>query len=219
MTNISLINGDSLAELKAMEDNSIDLILTDPPYGINIAKKGSLSIKGSSTKSNTFKPSEWDSCIPHAEYFKEMQRVAKNLIVWGGNYFTEFLPPKSCWLVWYKKDGLPAKTFADCEMAWTSFNKPSRVFNSRWHGFIRDSKEERYAHPTQKPLDLMKWCLENYTKEGDLVMDCFMGTGTTGVACVELKRKFIGIEIDCDYFKIAQDRINITIENKERELF
>jgi len=202
-----VLQGDCLELMKSMPDKSIDLIITDPPYGLGIAKKGSLSIKGSSNAKRTFTPSEWDTFIPTQEYFDEVIRISKNQIIWGGNYFAHLLPATQCYLVWWKKDGLPRGTFADCEVAWTSFKKPAQVYNSRWHGFIRDSKEERVAHPTQKALDVMKWCIDEFSEPGDTIFDPFMGSGTTGVAAKELNRQFIGIDISQEYVDIAEDRI------------
>lgn len=194
--------------LPVFKDNEIDLIVTDPPYGLNIAKTGCLSIKGVSNKRREFKASDWDKKIPDKKHFNEMIRVSKNQIIFGGNYFTQHLSPSKCWLIWYKKEGLPAKYFADCELIWTSFNKPSRVFSSRWHGFIRDSKEERQPHLTQKPLDLMKWIIENYSNEDDLILDPYAGSGSTLEACKILNRKYIGFEINNDYYNICLKRLN-----------
>jgi len=202
-----IINDDCLNYLKTLEDKSIDLIVTDPPYGIGIAKKTTLSIKGASDSKKEFAQKEWDSFIPTKEYFDEMIRVSKNQIIWGGNYFAHLLPPTSCYLVWWKKDGLPRGTFADCELAWTSFKKPAQVYNSRWHGFIRDSKEKRVAHPTQKALDVMRWCIEEFSKEGDLILDAFAGSGTVAVACKDLNRNYIMIEKDVEYISIIEERL------------
>ncbi len=202
-----IYQGDCLDVMKQIPDKSIDLVLTDPPYGIGIANKITLSIKGSSSKIREFNKKDWDGFIPTKEYFDEIIRISKNQIIFGGNYFAHLLPPTSCYLVWWKKDGLPRGTFADCELAWTSFNKPAQVYNSRWHGFIRDSKEERVNHPTQKALDVIQWAVEEFSKEGDTILDCFIGSGTTAVACKNTNRNFIGIEKDEEYCKIAEERL------------
>jgi DNA modification methylase len=110
-------------------------------------------------------------------------------------------------LVWYKKDGLRPLSFADCEIAWTSFNRNSMVYNCRWHGFIRDSREERTGHPNPKALEVLKWCVNEFSNENDIIMDPFVGSGTTLVACEELNRKWIGIEIEEKYCEIAKQRI------------
>lgn len=162
----TVLHGDCLEMMKQIPDKSIDLVLTDPPYGIGIANKTSLSIKGASDSKKEFSKKEWDTFVPTKEYFDEMIRISKNQIIFGGNYFAHLLPPTSCYLVWWKKDGLPRGTFADCELAWSSFKQPAQVYNSRWHGFIRDSKEDRYAHPTQKALDVIQWAVEQFSAEG-----------------------------------------------------
>jgi site-specific DNA-methyltransferase (adenine-specific) len=199
---MQLIHGDCLPELIKMPDKSVDLCLTDPPYGLKIAVRGKIGGGG-----RHFTPKQWDSSMPRPEYFYEMRRVAKNLIVWGGNYFTAHLEPSRGWLVWYKNAGLPTLSFADCEMAWTSFDCNARVFNCRHRGFIKDSKETQYPVPTQKALAVFKWCLELFSKEGDTILDPFMGSCTTGVACALLKRNFIGIERDKEYYDMARKRV------------
>lgn len=198
---------DSLEYMKSLPDKSIDLIVTDPPYGIGIAKNGVVGGGKVNGKVRTFSKVSWDNQIPDPEYFEEILRVSKNQIIWGGNYFLDYLSATRCMLIWWKRDGLPRRTFADCEIAWTSFNRNAMVYNSRWDGFIRDSKEPKVAHPTQKALDVMKWCISEFSEEGDTVFDPFMGSGTTGVAAKELNREFIGIDINQEYVDIAKDRI------------
>jgi site-specific DNA-methyltransferase (adenine-specific) len=163
---MQLIHGDCLPEMMKMADKSVDLVLTDPPYGLKMAHRGKIG-------GRKFTPKQWDSCMPKPEYFYEMRRVAKNLIIWGGNYFTAHLDPSRGWLVWYKNDKLPTLTFADCELAWTSFDCNARIFNCRHRGFIKDSKETQWPFPTQKALAVMKWCFELFSNEGDTVLDPF----------------------------------------------
>ena len=137
-----------------------------------------------------------------------MIRISKNQIIFGGNYFTAHLPPSSCWLVWDKDNA--ESFFADCELAWTSFPKAVRKFKWRWFGMLQEqmgaNKEYRF-HPTQKPLELMKWCIENYSKESNLIFDGFLGSGSTILAAKYLKRNFIGIEISKEYCEIAESRL------------
>ena len=141
------------------------------------------------------------------EVFVEMLRVGSRHVFWGGNYFAHILPPSNAWLVWHKNDGLPSLQFSDCEMAWTSCGTKSMVFNCRHRGFVKDSKETPVAHPAQKALEVMKWCIELFSKPGDTILDPFMGSGTTGVACSMLGRHFIGIERDPEYWQMAKRRI------------
>ena len=110
-------------------------------------------------------------------------------------------------LVWYKRDGLPIRTFADAEIAWTSFDKNTQVFNCRWDGFIRDSKEEKYNHPTQKALEVFEWCVKEFSNEDDIILDPYIGTGTTAVAALKNNRQFIGYELEKEYYNIALRRL------------
>lgn len=201
-----LILGNCLDTLVKLPDKSVDLVVTDPPYGIGVAKNGHIW----DTK---FTPKKWDNAIPPKVYFDEMLRVSKRQVIWGGNHFTHYLPPSRCWLVWWKNDGLPCGTFADCELAWTSFDKPAQVFNSRWRGFVRDSKEPRVGHPTQKALEVMKWCIASFSKPGDTVLDPFLGSGTTAVAAKILGRRYIGIEQDEEYVAMARERLRYANDN------
>jgi site-specific DNA-methyltransferase (adenine-specific) len=197
---MTIIHGDCLDYLRSLPDNAIDLLLTDPPYGIDIAKRGYV---GNGTN---FSKKAWDSKRPTQEYFFEMLRVSRNQIIWGGNYFADYLPPSRCWLVWYKRDNLPVLSFADCELAWTSFDRTAMVFNCRWYGFVKDSREKK-MHPAQKALAVMEWCIEEFSHEGHTILDPFLGTGSTGVAAKRLGRSFIGIERDREYVALAHERL------------
>ncbi len=199
-----IIHGDCINYLRNLPTKSIDLVVTDPPYGVNIASRGRIG------NGKVFAQKSWDKETPSAEYFHEIRRVSKNQIIWGGNYFTDHLPRSRCWLVWHKKDGLPRNTFADCELAWTSFDRNSLVFNCRWAGFVRDSREERVAHPTQKALAVMKWCIEEFSAPLDTILDPYLGSGTTAVAAKLLGRTFVGIERDAEYIAIAKQRLRVT---------
>ncbi|MGE0236069.1 DNA-methyltransferase [Methylocystis sp.] len=202
-----IILGNCLDTLVRLPDKSIDLLCTDPPYGIGISKRGQIGT------GRPFTPKRWDTSAPPKAYFDEMRRVSKAQIIWGGNYFANMLPASRCWLVWWKNDGLPCHTFADCEIAWTSFDKNAQVFNSRWRGFVRDSKEPRVGHPTQKALEVMKWCIASFSKPGDTVIDPFLGSGTTAVAAKLLGRNFIGVEQDEEYVAMARQRLRHVNDN------
>lgn len=210
---IELICGDCLVEMKKIPDKSIDLVLTDPPYGKQWAR-GKNGIGVLKDKNEKFENVAWDSKIPTKEVFNEMFRISKNQIIFGGNYFTDFLLPSNCWIVWDKLGDLKLGTqipFAHCELAWTSLNKTVKKYTLRSQGFIKDTKDIR-VHPTQKPSELFKWIIKDFSHKGESILDCFMGSGTTGVAAKELGRNFIGIEISPEYFKIAKKRIANTQE-------
>lgn len=216
--------GDCLELMKELPDNSIDLVLTDPPYGIGIGDKvggdkpfGNKRKK--STGKNTIKAKEQisfnDSTIPEKETFNEMFRISKHQIIFGGNYFLDYLPSTSCMIVWDKDN---SGNFADCELAWTSFNSAVRMFKFRWNGMLQEdmkNKEER-VHPTQKPIPLFKWILENYSNEGDLILDPFLGSGTTLRACRETNRNGIGFEKEAKYEPIIRKRIMADIPSLDR---
>jgi site-specific DNA-methyltransferase (adenine-specific) len=202
-----IVQGDCLDIMRQYPDNYFDICITDPPYGIKVGgKKGQIGggSKGSPTKA--YGEQTWDKKRLTKEYFDEMLRISKNQIIWGGNYYLDYVPRTRCMLVWYKRDRLPVNSFADCEIAWTSFDKNSMVFNCRWFGFIRDSREAR-IHPTQKALELMKWCVCEFTKEGDKIIDPFLGSGTTMQAAKELGRECLGIEINPGYVEAARRRL------------
>lgn len=203
-----IINADCLDILRELPDKCVDLVLTDPPYGIGING----SVGGGSFRAATkkCKKCSWDEKIPDKVYFNEIFRISKNQIIFGGNYFIENLKNTRCMLVWYKREGLPQRTFADAEIAWTSFDKNTKVYSIRWDGFIRDSKEPQEEHPTQKPLKLFEMILRDYSNENDLVLDCFSGSGTTAIACNNLNRRFICIEKDKEYWHKSVERLEIT---------
>lgn len=198
--------GDCMDYMRDMPDNSIDLVLTDPPYGINAAINGGIGGGSKRGKVKDCKPSNWDEEIPTKELFNEIFRVSKNQIIWGGNYFISHLKNTRCMITWYKRDGLPERSFADSELAWTSFDKNSKVYNLRWDGFIRDSNDTKELHPTQKPTELFKKCLNDFIKKG-IVLDCFSGSGTTALACHDLGLDFICIEKDEDYHAASVKRL------------
>lgn len=197
MSNVTLHLGDCLDFMRSMPDKSVDAVITDPPYGIGVTKMTLGNGKNKIYRGE----SEWD-VLPPAEVFREMERVSRFRVFWGGNYFANTLPASRCWLVWDKHTG--SNTFADCELAWTNFDGVVKMFSRAWVGSNAKDTQQR-VHPTQKPVDLMKWCIE--LSKAETVLDPFMGSGTTGVACSRLGRNFIGCEIDPTYFAIAERRI------------
>jgi len=202
----TIYNEDCLETMKIMPDNYVECILTDPPYGIG-ESAGKNKSGGNLAIAKDYGNEKWDNQRVSEYHIEEMLRVSKNIILFGGNYYADLLPASNCWIVWDKDNG--GNDFADCELAYTSFNTAVRKFKWRWNGMLQENmknKETRY-HPTQKPLPLMKWVLENYTKEGDLIYDPFLGSGTTAVACKSLGRNYIGSEISKEYCKIAEKRL------------
>jgi len=185
---VTLYCGDCLEIMKSIPDKSIDAVITDPPYGIGIA---------SNPFRGKFAKQEWDNLPASQEMIAEIQRVSKHQIIWGGNYFD--LRPSKSFIVWDKCQPVNFSS-SMCEQAWTSLDKPAKLFR-------QDVKSYPKEHPTQKPLDLMKFCIAFLPDEVLTILDPFMGSGTTGVACVQTGRNFIGIEIDPTYFKIAEKRI------------
>lgn len=189
----TLYLGDCMDILPTLQ--KVDAVITDPPYGIDVGSMG----MGKGKKATTFEKFEWDKATPTAYLIARCLAAADVAIIWGGNYFA--LPPSGCWLAW---DKVQQFSGADLELAWTNLSKPTKAFRmSRVEAYGNIDKQ----HPTQKPLALMKWCIEQ-AGSPETILDPFMGSGTTGVAALKLNRKFIGIELDEGYFKIAQKRIS-----------
>ena len=209
----TIFNQDCLMGLKALPNKSIDLILTDPPYG----KKADKGTNGFGAAKNRRYAGGWDGMIPPPELFNEMFRVAKNLIIFGGNYFGHLLPPSNCWIFWDKKGDVAFQNpFADGELIYTTFKKPVKRIVFKQQGFITDSKDKRY-HPTQKPTELVQQLIEMFSEPGQLICDPFLGSGTTAVAAVNSVRHYIGYEIDPGYFQICCDRLD-EVEEKTNEI-
>lgn len=178
----------------------VDACVTDPPYGIG-ADLG--AGKSAQKWSEVTGENRWDEAPPPAELLAAIVGKARHSIVWGGNYFS--LPPSSCWLIWDKQTA-GITTFADCEVAWTNIPKAMRLLRHLWSGPYMKVREDRH-HPTQKPLDVMRWAIGHLPEPNRTILDPFMGSGTTGVAAVKLGRSFIGIEVDPGYFETACKRI------------
>ena len=197
---------DCLDFMRTVKDDYFDLVFTDPPYGQNICNNGKVGGE-QLAECKDYGACEWDKELPSIEYFKEMFRVSKNQIIFGGNYMTDYLPPSSCWIVWDKDNG--NCYFADCELAWTSFNTAVRKFKYRWNGMRQENmkyKEKRF-HPTQKPIPLGRWILEKFAKKGDTIFDPFTGVGSFLVACKQLGFRSVGCEKEKEYVDIANKRL------------
>lgn len=212
MTTQTIINADCLEYMKSLPDKSFDLVLTDPPYGLDMGNPKNNKQGTYGKKSNFHEASDWDKSIPSKEYFDQMRRVSKYQIFWGANYYVEHLDNKRGWIVWDKMNDDFYST-SDGEIAWTNIESRLRFFR-RSHGLDKGfmNKDGGNLHPTQKPLELMRWCIEVFSKniKSDTILDPFMGSGTTLVACKHLNRNCVGIEISEKYCKIAQERLDST---------
>ncbi len=217
---IELIHGDCMDYMAGLPDNAFELAIVDPPYGIGM--DGDFSCfskndKGFLGKRN-HKKKKWDVSIPEMQYFTELYRASKNQIIWGGNYFTQYLPSSMGWIVWDKKvANLNNKNFSDCELAYTSFKQRLIKYTYDWIGFgyLNNPQGERKIHPTQKPVALYKWLLHNYAKEGDRILDTHLGSASSAIAAHDMGFKFVGIEIDCEYYDAAVKRVkNVVAQTK-----
>lgn len=189
----------------------VDAVLTDPPYGIGAADRADGgAVCSAASGSKDYGPrSVWD-VKPCGDIIKAVATAGRDCVIWGGNYFTDILPPSMQWLVWDK--GQRNFSLADCELAWSSSNRASRVLTYSRAESLRDGR----WHPTQKPVAVMEWSLGFVN--GPLVLDPFMGSGTTGIACIQAGRRFIGIEKEPKYFELATRRIRKAWDSKRSEI-
>ena len=196
---IEITNEDNMTLMSRYEDNYFDLAIIDPPYGLG--KR--LSQRGGKHKNTKFavlyeNSSQWDNEVPNEEYFKELFRVSKNQIIWGANYYLEFLPSTRGIICWDKKQYMP--TFSRIEFAWTSFDAVARLFEG-------SSTDLNRFHPTQKPVALYKWLLDKYAKEGDKILDTHGGSMSIAIACHDYGFELTCCELDVDYYNKAVERI------------
>jgi len=217
--------GDCMDVMKTFTDGHFHLAVVDPPYGIGVNKGGHTLAGNGNFKGGNFKVAagkyeggEWDATPPPVEYFAELRRVSKHQIVWGANHYISRMPwDASGWIVWDKDNGESYQ--ADSELAWTSFNKAVRNFKFRWHGLLQQnmSEKEKRIHPTQKPVALYRWLMDNYAKPGQRVLDTHMGSGSIAIAAHYAGIHLTACEIDADYFHAAKARI--ARETSQAELF
>lgn len=195
--NITLYNGDCMDYLRECEDNAFELAIVDPPYGIGM-DGGVIGYKGN----NVFEKKQWDRNTPPISYFQELKRVSKNQIIWGANYYNVF--PSRCFIVWDKGEGFYNRTYAECELAYASFDANAKIF--KYDPLSRGDYKNK-IHPTQKPVALYKWLLTKYAHDGDRILDTHLGSGSIAIACHDLNFSLTGIELDSDYFQKAVHRI------------
>ncbi len=221
-SNITIKNTDCMQAMKDFKDNYFHLAIVDPPYALKMSSYRGPNSKGSkkkgfgkNTKGNQYKrlyeEKDWDNCRPDQEYFDELQRISRNQIIWGGNYFADMLPPSRGWIYWAKnKHHRNFNRFADGELAWTSFDKNLKQVDIPWIGlgYINNEFKEKKNHPTQKPIPLYIWILENYTKSNkERIIDTHLGSGSIAIASDKLGFDLWGYEIDTDYYNGAVKRL------------
>jgi site-specific DNA-methyltransferase (adenine-specific) len=198
---VEILNIDCMEYMRKQPDKSFDLAIVDPPYGIGA---GSVSFKNGSSKSEKLyfkdKGKDWDKSPPSSDYFNELRRVSINQIIWGGNYFLDHLGSTRCMVFWDKT--IHGNSYADGELAWTSFNMNVRCFREN---IVRTTLEGR-IHPTQKSIKLYEWLLVNYAKPGQRIIDTHLGSGSSAIAAHNFGVNFVGCELDLDYYNAATKR-------------
>lgn len=198
-------NCDCLPKMREFPDKYFDLAIVDAPYGIGEDGRNNHT-RGLLAKSKDYRSgSRYDNQPPNEIYFQELFRVSKNKIIWGANHYG-YLGPSSCWIVWDKVNG--ETDFADCELAWTSFDTAVRQFTYKWQGMLQQNMKDKEVriHPNQKPVNLYKWLLKNYAKEGDKILDTHLGSQSSRIAAFDMGFDFTGYELDKDYFDAGNKR-------------
>jgi site-specific DNA-methyltransferase (adenine-specific) len=213
---IQITNEDNMELMARYPDNYFDLAIVDPPYGIKENSNRINKPKKSAAKKKIYNTSLWSQNKPSKEYFNELMRISNNQIIWGGNYFIDDLYSTRCFIVWDKQSE-QSQQVADCELAWTSFEKSVKKFTFRWCGMLQgDMKNKEYRiHPTQKPVKLYEWLLMNYAKEGDKILDTHLGSGSIAIACHNLGFELTACELDEEYFLASIDRFQ-TVTSQQR---
>ncbi len=219
----SFINADCMEYLKEFPDNYFDLAIVDPVYG-DVTQGGYMTnnkgqrIGTGKANSKGYYAGLWNQEKTGVDYFQQLFRVSKNQIIWGGNYFASMLPDSQGWIVWDKchPEGI---TFADCELAYTSFDVATRIFKFMWNGMLQGDMKNKECriHPTQKPVALYEWLLNKYAKDGDTILDTHVGSASSLIACRKTNHKYIGFEIDETYYQQAKKRLDA--ENAQVNVF
>jgi DNA modification methylase len=217
-------NADHLTKL--LSDGKPDLVFTDPPYGISVVGKDGTIGKEKMAKAGIYMPVKGDETTDTAQKNFELLKSigCDKFIIWGGNYFVPFLPYSPSWIIWDKRGDMNSNNFADGEMAWCSFKTPVRIYKQVWAGMIREGESEKRVHPTQKPIRLLGEIMNDFSADGDIVLDCFGGSGSTLIACEQVKRKCRMIEFEPYYVNViiarwekltGQKAIKLNKTNKE----
>ena len=193
---VQLLNADCMEYMADLPDKAFDLAIVDPPYGIDVAKMNMGSRKTVLPDSSK----SWDCAVPNDEYFDELRRVSANQIIWGGNYFKQIWPTRG-FLVWDKGESMYGRSFAECEQAWTSFDMSARIYK-------KSPNDNSRIHPTQKPVALYRWILENYSTPGQRILDTHLGSGSSAIAAHYFGCDFVGTELDPDYYAAAVKRFD-----------
>jgi len=206
-------NEDNMVGMARYPDGFFSLGIVDPPYALNFGSynRTNKNANGVRFKANKYHNGNWDNSIPKNDYFEELFRVCENVIVWGGNYFP--LPPTQCFVFWYKRN--PVKNFSDGEMAWTSFSRPALCFDYKYYGNIQgNTSADKKIHPTQKPVELYKWLLEQFGNGGGRILDTHLGSGSSRIAAYDMGFDFYGWELDKEYFDAAEKRFQDHIKQQ-----
>lgn len=199
-------NVDCLEYMRSLPDKHFDLCIADPPYGIGECGAKNHS-RSKIAKAKEYTAKDWDFQALPKEHFDEILRVCKKAIIWGANHFISKIPyDSSCWIVWDKENG--DNDFADCELAWTNFNTAVRRFKFRWAGMLQGNMKhkETRIHPTQKPIALYAWILDNYASQGDKIFDPFLGSGSSRIAAYKKGFDFYACELDKGYYEAQEER-------------
>lgn len=210
MLDFGFYNMDCMKGMRQFPDKYFDLAIVDPPYGAKVGKGGYMhnTTSGGCARHHKYHLALWGMDKPGPDYFKELLRVSKNQVIWGGNYMCDMLETSQGWIVWDKE--IPKGVhYADCELAWTSFDRALKKFTYRWSGMLQgDMKhKEHKIHPTQKPVALYEWILKNYSNPGDTILDTHVGSASSLIACSKTGHKYVGFELDKTYYQLAKERL------------
>ena len=199
---------DCMELMRGYPDKHFELAIVDPPYGINVANNTTGTVIRNKSDKDVLQIKEWDKAIPNKQYFQELQRVSKEQVIWGGNYFLDYLGYCKAPIIWDKLNG--GSMYADGELAWTSKGLPKnlKIWKHQWCGAFKDSERGKQKfHPTQKPRALYDWLLANYAKAGDKILDTHLGSMSHAIAAHYAGLHLTGCELDPDYFAAGIERV------------